>query len=253
MVASPFCRPTVSGSAFFSGEGLKKVSILGGTPVTLCEVDGFPGGASWGDNGRIVFADDAGVKSVAEAGGEPEMLVAVEGRVLAVLPRCSSWRRGDALRRFHHQLGRDRRHRGSVAYDRRADRRRHGRDAAPLPHLGPRGLRGRWDLAGGALRRRKSGGERGPRAGDRRCRDHGIGPRPSMRCRATARSPMSPAPSSEPRTRWSGWAATGRRRRSRRRHGSTSIRVCRPMARRSLWMCARESRTSGSGMWSARR
>lgn len=41
---------------FFADGRLRKVSTDGGTPVTICDVAGEGAGASWGDDGLIVFA-----------------------------------------------------------------------------------------------------------------------------------------------------------------------------------------------------
>jgi hypothetical protein len=71
----PFFSPEGNWVGYFSGPTLKKVSILGGPPLTLCEVPSFPRGASWGANGFIVFASGAGLWHVPEGGGEPEELI----------------------------------------------------------------------------------------------------------------------------------------------------------------------------------
>jgi len=63
--------------AFFAEGKLKKIRVQGGTPVTLCDVPGFPRGASWGDDGNIVvaFNDGAtGLVRVPSGGGAPTRL-----------------------------------------------------------------------------------------------------------------------------------------------------------------------------------
>jgi serine/threonine-protein kinase len=78
-IRSPFISPDGHWIGFFevtSGE-LKKVSILGGPPITLCKFVGLPFEASWGPDDTIVFAtSDAstGLLSVAAGGGEPKVL-----------------------------------------------------------------------------------------------------------------------------------------------------------------------------------
>ena len=59
---------------------LKKVSVLGGPPLTICRLDGFLRGASWGTNDTIVFATvgSGGLLQVPAVGGEPEPLTAVD-------------------------------------------------------------------------------------------------------------------------------------------------------------------------------
>jgi serine/threonine-protein kinase len=75
--------------AFFSPDGrwvgfwddaedrIKKVALGGGVPVVLCEAPNA-WGASWGINGKIVFSPGnlTGLWQVAEAGGEPEPILA---------------------------------------------------------------------------------------------------------------------------------------------------------------------------------
>ena len=70
-----FISPDGNWVGYFA-DGLKKVSILGGPPVTICEPPGAPRGASWGDDGTIVFATTApsGLWRVPAGGGEPEEL-----------------------------------------------------------------------------------------------------------------------------------------------------------------------------------
>ena len=63
--------------AFVADGKLKKVSISGGPPLTLCEVTRVWGG-SWGTEDRIVFASPEGLYRVSTAGGEPEMLMTLD-------------------------------------------------------------------------------------------------------------------------------------------------------------------------------
>src|SRR5262249_44106304 len=74
---NPFLSPDGQWIGFFTSDALQKVSIAGGAPITLCHVNGLPRGASWGDDGTIVFAtvDPAtGLMSVPSGGGEPKTL-----------------------------------------------------------------------------------------------------------------------------------------------------------------------------------
>ncbi len=52
--AAPFFSPDGQWIAYFGEGRLKKISIRGGTPITLTEVTGYRGG-DWGDDGTIVF------------------------------------------------------------------------------------------------------------------------------------------------------------------------------------------------------
>ena len=53
---SPFLSPDSRWIGFFDGTDLKKVSIDGGAPITLCTFSAAPRGASWDDDGTVVFA-----------------------------------------------------------------------------------------------------------------------------------------------------------------------------------------------------
>jgi serine/threonine-protein kinase len=76
-----FFSPDGESVAFFTAASLKKISLVGGSPVTLCDAPG-PGSAktgSWGSEGTIVFSAGAGAGGVAlyrvsSVGGEPELL-----------------------------------------------------------------------------------------------------------------------------------------------------------------------------------
>jgi serine/threonine-protein kinase len=81
---NPFFSPDGQWIGFFAGDKLKKVSIAGGAPVTLCDAAAGRGatlgesgrGATWGDNGTIVFqplgAPGASLQRVSDGGGKPE-------------------------------------------------------------------------------------------------------------------------------------------------------------------------------------
>jgi len=74
-----FISPDGQWVGFFDGNGLKKVAITGGPPVTL--TTGVIGqnsrGATWSEGGAIIFATSAigtGLQRVSESGGEPTVL-----------------------------------------------------------------------------------------------------------------------------------------------------------------------------------
>jgi serine/threonine-protein kinase len=78
-VRHPFLSPDGRWVGFFSGTDgeIRKVSIAGGPPLTLCPIVGAPRGASWGPDDTIVFATNdpsTGLLRVAAAGGEPKVL-----------------------------------------------------------------------------------------------------------------------------------------------------------------------------------
>ena len=80
--AYPFWSPDSRTIGFFDLEGrrLRKVSVAGGPPTTLCPSQNGKGG-TWNEGGVIVFAADAGVglSQVAATGGEASPLTVLEG------------------------------------------------------------------------------------------------------------------------------------------------------------------------------
>jgi len=79
---NPFFSPDGLWIGFQVGGQLKKVSIGGGAPVTLCEVDA-PFGASWGPDDTILFGQTDGIWKVPGTSGTPERLIALEEGELA--------------------------------------------------------------------------------------------------------------------------------------------------------------------------
>lgn len=82
--ASPFFSPDGQWIAFFAQGKLKKISVEGGQPITLCDADTHAGGrasmfyptGSWGDDGNIVAALNVatGLSRVPAHGGPPVLL-----------------------------------------------------------------------------------------------------------------------------------------------------------------------------------
>jgi serine/threonine-protein kinase len=72
----PFFSPDSKWVGFFTPDKLKKVSVLGGSPITLCDI-AIPIGAAWSDDGHIVFSSQLrqGVKRISVAGGPVEDLM----------------------------------------------------------------------------------------------------------------------------------------------------------------------------------
>jgi serine/threonine-protein kinase len=79
--ANPFFSPDGEWIGYFSASDskLKKISINGGAPVTICDASLLVG-ASWGTDDRIVFAEyGEGIKSVSSNGGIPDVITQGEG------------------------------------------------------------------------------------------------------------------------------------------------------------------------------
>ncbi len=88
----PFFSPDSQWIGFFTPGKLKKVAVLGGSPITLCDI-AIPLGASWADDGHIVFSSQfrQGVKRISVAGGPVEDLMdesfmESQGFIAVVLP-----------------------------------------------------------------------------------------------------------------------------------------------------------------------
>jgi serine/threonine-protein kinase len=73
----PFFSPDGRWIGFFSGTELKKVSIDGGSAITLCSIAGVPRVATWGDDDVITFAtndNEVGLQKVSAGGGTPSTI-----------------------------------------------------------------------------------------------------------------------------------------------------------------------------------
>jgi serine/threonine-protein kinase len=78
--SSPFFSPDGAWVGFFAEGRLRRVPVAGGAAVDIATMQGFPGGASWGADGRIVFASGARepLYTVDAGGGDAEPLAQVE-------------------------------------------------------------------------------------------------------------------------------------------------------------------------------
>jgi serine/threonine-protein kinase len=78
--ATPFFSPDGRWFAFFTEGKLKKVSVEGGAPMTLCNVGSDPRGGTWGPNDAIVFAStgSGGLSRVPGGGGTPALLTELD-------------------------------------------------------------------------------------------------------------------------------------------------------------------------------
>jgi serine/threonine-protein kinase len=76
---NPFFSPDGEWVAFGAGGKLKKISIHGGPPTTLCDASALRGGA-WGEDGFIVAVlnGETGLSRVPENGGSPQPLTKLE-------------------------------------------------------------------------------------------------------------------------------------------------------------------------------
>ena len=67
----PFWSPDSNYLGFYASGKLEKVSVSGGTPLTLCVANGA--GAAWSKNGVIVFTDHMRLYRVPATGGRPTL------------------------------------------------------------------------------------------------------------------------------------------------------------------------------------
>ena len=78
----PFFSPDGKWIAFFTNRQLKRVSVAGGAPITVCEIATVGRGGSWGPDGNIVFArEDAGLLRVKAEGGEPMPIATLDPEI----------------------------------------------------------------------------------------------------------------------------------------------------------------------------
>ena len=76
----PFFSPNGQWIGFWADDQLKKVSVAGGLPVTLCDTPALYA-ASWGPDDTILFSGAGiGISRVSGSGGTPEVIVPVKGR-----------------------------------------------------------------------------------------------------------------------------------------------------------------------------
>ena len=71
----PFFSPDGGSLGFSQGRKLRTVVLGGGTAVTVCDSVAYRG-ATWGDDGTIVFGGGRGLMRVPATGGTPEVLLA---------------------------------------------------------------------------------------------------------------------------------------------------------------------------------
>ncbi len=80
---TPFFSPDGAWIGFFAENRLKRVPAAGGAAIDIAAVSGYPMGASWGQDNRIIFASGprSGLRSVDAGGGRPEPLTTVAAGV----------------------------------------------------------------------------------------------------------------------------------------------------------------------------
>jgi Tol biopolymer transport system component/predicted Ser/Thr protein kinase len=72
----PFWSPDSSSIAFFSGKKLLQINPSGGAPLVICDLNVYPRGGAWSDQGEILIgAQDAGLMHVPAAGGKAAPLM----------------------------------------------------------------------------------------------------------------------------------------------------------------------------------
>jgi len=85
---NPFFAPDGQSIGFWQGGQLKKVSVSGGAPITLCDAE-IPWGAMWGADDTILYGQgEKGIWSVPSAGGVPTLIIPVEAGEQAYGPQA---------------------------------------------------------------------------------------------------------------------------------------------------------------------
>jgi len=80
---SPFFSPDGNWIGYFNGYALKKVSILGGTPILVCEARGS-GTADWSEKLGIIFSTGRAIVRIEPVGGITDTILTVEPNSRAV-------------------------------------------------------------------------------------------------------------------------------------------------------------------------
>ena len=86
---------------FYADGALKKVSVAGGVPLTICEAPPVSS-AHWGENDAIVFAtmlSPSGLWRVPANGGDPVPITTPKGEEDARISAAASWRTRSAVQR----------------------------------------------------------------------------------------------------------------------------------------------------------
>jgi serine/threonine-protein kinase len=87
-ITNPVFSPDGQSVAFWSGtdQTLKRIAIIGGAAVTICEAAN-PYGMSWGADGLVFGQGARGIMRVSANGGKPDLLVGVKTNELAHGPQ----------------------------------------------------------------------------------------------------------------------------------------------------------------------
>jgi eukaryotic-like serine/threonine-protein kinase len=85
LISGPVFSPDGQSVIFWSDGLLKRISINGGTPVTICPA-AIPQGMSWDTNG-ILFNQPQGIMRVSANGGKPEIVIASRNGEILRKPR----------------------------------------------------------------------------------------------------------------------------------------------------------------------
>ena len=79
--ASPVFSPDGQSLVYWSAvdRTLKRIALIGGVPVTICEAGLAPAGIAWSNDGIVFVQQGGGIMRVSPDGGKPEVLVSLEG------------------------------------------------------------------------------------------------------------------------------------------------------------------------------
>ena len=86
---NPVFSPDGNWLAFYSSpeRAILKISVAGGTPITLCEVADTPSGISWNGDHIVFGQGSGGIWRVSQDAGKPEVLVTPQQGELTVAPQ----------------------------------------------------------------------------------------------------------------------------------------------------------------------
>jgi serine/threonine-protein kinase len=77
-ITNPVFSPDGKSLAFYASGTIKRITVSGGAPVTICPVTSNPGGMHWSDQGIVFQQNGKGILRVSPNGGQPQLLVAIK-------------------------------------------------------------------------------------------------------------------------------------------------------------------------------
>ena len=85
-LSNPIFSPDGEWVGYYAAGELRKISVTGGVPVSICKASNDLFGASWNADGTILFGQVAGIKRVSADGSEAKLVIRTENNEVAYGP-----------------------------------------------------------------------------------------------------------------------------------------------------------------------